>query len=149
MLPPSRIALFAASALFLMGFAGSILFAGGHFDATSIALRGAEFIFMAALVWVGTYVGARIFAPRKRTARLAQVLALLYGITGVALAIPIKTHAGVIDMPKASTPGGYSVPLVASITAASIAVSLAIALISLIVVGVVGMTCGDRLGRDA
>ena len=145
MLQPARIALFAASALFFAGFVASFLFGGWPFTRTDVAPVALGFIFAAALVWVGAYLGARITAPKNRTLRLARVLTLLYGIIGVALTLPIKTHAVLVDMPTADgASSGYFSPRTVSTAA-----SAAIVLISFIVVPALGMICRHRAARDA
>ena len=139
---PSGIALVAASALFVAGFSTSVLSRiGGHaFTPTSIAFTGGELVVVSGLVWVGTYIGARRCVPRRRTARLARVLALLYGALGVALAIPIKTHAAVVNVPASGSPSINPIaPMVISVAAL-----LAVILTPPFLVRGIAAACADK-----
>jgi hypothetical protein len=147
MLSPSRLALFPASALFVAGIVLSAVtgFGGSKFDPTAMALAATGFAFIAALVWLGSYMGARPSAPQHRTARLARALALLCGIFGAALGIPIRTHAVLVDMPAAgSGPSPYWTPEVVSIAAL-----LASVLISLFLVRILATICARAVARGA
>lgn len=71
-----------------------------------------------ALVWVGRYMGARWAASHQRTVRLAQVLGVLYFIVGVAMTIPIKTDAALLEMDPArgsASPFDFISPVVSSV----------------------------------
>lgn len=104
MRPPKHIALVAAIALVIPSFASRLLELM-HRPVSDAALISWDILTLmalsipAVLVGVGTYVGALWAAPPQRTARLAQVLGVLYLIIGVVLSFPIKTHAVVVDMP--------------------------------------------------
>lgn len=95
----SRVALCAGSAILLGGLVAS---AATSFNLTSILIGAAKFTYAGALVLLGTYVGARLAPPQQRSAGLIRVLVLLYAMIGVALAVPIKTHAVMVDV-RAST----------------------------------------------
>jgi hypothetical protein len=110
---PSHIASLAAIA-----FAVPILLSQVQTLGVLTALLGG--IGAGVLVWAGTYVGARWAAPHQRTVRLAWVLGILFFIIGVALTIPIKTHAVLLDMPPpngSASPLDFIRPLVAYIEA--------------------------------
>jgi hypothetical protein len=143
----NRIALFAASALLVAGISVSTVTSlrGPSFEVGPAALGAVEFIAVAALVWVGTYVGARMAAAQERTARLARVLASLYAVIGVALAISIKTHAVLVEMNTASSESNnYLTPSVLSV-----GTLLAVALIAVVLARGLAKICGEEIGRDA
>jgi hypothetical protein len=82
--------------------------------------------------------------PQRRTARLARVMAFLYGVLGVDLVIPIRTHAVVVDIPANGSPTINSVtPMIISV-----AVLLAIILAPPFLIRRVAAACADK-GRAA
>jgi len=106
-----------------------------------------EGIIPGVLIWVGTYRAARWAAPRQRTARLAQVLGVSYLIIGVAMTLPIKTHAvALLDM---SPPSGSAGPLdFVSPFVASIGVALVMVVVSLFLARGLAAICGGKVSRD-
>ena len=59
-------------------------------------------VFLGALAWLGTYLGARFSTPNERSDRLTRVLSLTFIAVGVLLSLPFQTHALKLDMPSAS-----------------------------------------------
>ena len=106
---PGYIGLIAAIAFAIPIVASQVLvvFTGPHSSPAEIALGALlallEGIIPGVPVWVGTYVGTRWAAPSLRTLRLAQLLGILYFLVGVAMSIPIKTHAVLRDTPPPTT----------------------------------------------
>jgi hypothetical protein len=149
----SHIATIAAVALFVATLVSHAfrLLHGPSLDSATMS-PGAlsaflEGIIPAVLVWVGTYSGARWAAPQQRTARLAQVLGILYFLIGVAISLPIKTHAVLLGMPTASRSTGapeFLSPFVASVVVAFVAVA-----VSLFLARGLAATCGETRARDA
>jgi hypothetical protein len=106
---PSRIALFGAGGVILASFLTS---AGGQLlrkpqriyeIANVTGFAAAEAIFVGALVWVGTYIGARLAAANQRTDRLVRVLVLTYAAIAILLSLPIETHWVVLDVSPGSS----------------------------------------------
>ena len=148
MTSPHRIAMTAGLALVFAGSATSTvahLLTGQSFKPQAIAFQALECFIAGVIVWVGTYAGARMCAPWLRTPRLVRVLAVLYGILGVLLSLPIKTHAVVVEMPR----GGFTASYYLFSTAFCIVTALVIALIPLLVVRTLARAFGDEVGRDA
>ncbi len=52
------------------------------------------------LVWIGTYAGVRLARPHQLTLRLAWTLAFVYIAIGLVLALPMRTHAVMVAVPK-------------------------------------------------
>jgi len=106
---PSRIALFGASALSLASFVTSVLgqlirLPHRRYEiANVVGFAGIEAILFGVLVWVGTYIGARLAPAHQRTDRLVRVVVLTYVVVAVLLSLPIETHAVMLDVPKASS----------------------------------------------
>jgi hypothetical protein len=104
-------------------------------------------LLIGALVWVGTYVGARLAAPHQRTGRLVKWLAVIYGAGGVLLSLPVKTHAVKLDMPAGSGGAGHVelwngwlLPL---------AIPLLVVIVALLITRVLAAALGEKVGRDA
>lgn len=87
-------------------------------------------LLLGALVWLGTYIGARLAPPAQRTGRLARWLGAIYALVGVALTVPVRTHAIRIDLPisGAQSPDTSLLgPLTIALVSLASLVSLAIA----------------------
>src|SRR5690348_12490806 len=56
---------------------------------------------VGALVWVGTYIGARNSPPNQRSDRLVRTLSLIFIGLGLLVSLPIRTHAVRLEMPGA------------------------------------------------
>jgi hypothetical protein len=69
----------------------------------SLATQAFGCFFLGALVWVGTYLGARYSVASHRNDRLVRVLSLSFIVVGVLLSLPIETHAVKLDMPPAGS----------------------------------------------
>jgi len=85
--------------------------AGASWAVETACLGG---LFFGALVWLGTYAGAKLARPAQRTRRLAMWLAVGYLAIGILFSLPIKTHAVVIDLPRGGAepdPSGGWFPL--------------------------------------
>jgi hypothetical protein len=106
-----------------------------------------EAVMLGALVFVGTYVGVRWAPPHQRTGRLAWSLGLLYLVVGVALSMPIQTHA----LMQRPNHGGSVAGMLASMPPAvtAIALPLALLLASILLTRGLAAGCGGRLNRDA
>ncbi|HTC16349.1 MAG TPA: hypothetical protein VK695_11160 [Steroidobacteraceae bacterium] len=150
---PSYIALIAAVALFVAVLVEHVftLMRGPPPNSATISSEVfsalLEGIIPGVLIWVGTYIGARWAAPHQRTVRLAQVLGVSYFIIGLALNVPIKTHAVLLDMPAVSasaSPLTLVTPVVASIGAA-----LVMVVVSILLARGLAVICGGTVGRDA
>lgn len=108
---PGHIALVGASAIALAMVAASVSLAVFHPGGAGSSLGNAvlsaviEASTIGAFVWCGTYLGARIAPPRQRDNRLSLWLAVIYFVAGIALSMPIKTHAVLVDMPVPSEQG--------------------------------------------
>jgi hypothetical protein len=75
------------------------------------------------------------------------VLGVSYFIIGLALNVPIKTHAVLLDMPAVSasaSPLTLVTPVVASIGAA-----LVMVVVSILLARGLAVICGGTVGRDA
>jgi hypothetical protein len=72
-----------------------------------VVAMAATALCLGVLVWVGTYLGARSAAFNQRTGRLAKWIAVVYGVGGVLLSLPLKTHAVMFDMPAGSDGTGH------------------------------------------
>jgi hypothetical protein len=104
-------------------------------------------IIPAVLVWAGTYIGARWAAPHQRTTRLVLVLGILYLLIGVAISLPIKTHAVRLDMSIASRDTGpleFIGPVATSAVVAFVTVT-----VSLLLARSLAAICGPRPGCSA
>ena len=151
---PSHIALIAATALFVAAFVLQEFMLPVGPSPLSVPAISLEILyaFLGAiipglLIWVGTYIGARWAPPQQRTIRLAQVLGALYLIIGVAMTLPIKTHAVLVDMPPPS--GTASVLDPVRPFAAGIRVALVMVVVSLLLARSLAAICGGRVARDA
>lgn len=127
MYTPKHIAFIAAVALAIPIVVSPLLTHtyGSPFSVPTISFGILAGLIPGALVWVGTYVGARWAASHQRTVRLAQVLAILYFIVGIVLTLPIKTHAVLLEMLPASGSAGpldFVSPLVFSVGASLVMV---------------------------
>lgn len=120
---------------------------GSPFSVPTISFGILAGLIPGALVWVGTYVGARWAASQQRTVRLAQVLAILYFIVGIVLTLPIKTHAVLLEMPAASGSAG---PLdFVSPLAFSVGAPLVMVVAPMLLTRGIAILCGRKTRRDA
>jgi hypothetical protein len=106
-----------------------------------------EPVVLGGFVWVGTYFGARWAPPLQRTGRLARVLGVLYLVAGVALTMPIKTHAVLLNMSRGEGDTG----VLAGVTPTLIICALPLALLGVLILVARGLAvvCGGRVRRDA
>jgi hypothetical protein len=89
------------------------------------------------LVWVGIYFGARLSPPHQRNGRLAWLTVIAFGVLGVLLFLPIKTHAVRLDMPSAGDSSASQfmplltpVALIAAAVLVSVCITRALAAVS-------------------
>jgi hypothetical protein len=66
-----------------------------------LASTAAGALGIGLLVWVGMYFGARLSPPHQRNERLLWLAVIAFGVLGVLLSLPIKTHAVRVDLPSA------------------------------------------------
>lgn len=121
--------------------------ADGSLFPLGVVATAATALFVGALVWVGTYLGARFAAFDQRTGRLAKWIAVVYGVGAVLLSLPFKTHAVMLDMPPGSDGTGHVemwtpwfLPL---------AVPVLIVVIALLTTRALAAALGRQAGRDA
>jgi hypothetical protein len=107
MISPSRIAVAGSCAMAVsMAVTNGIMQIAGP-ASPSASLSGlltstlAGTLGIGFLAWVGTYFGARFSPPHQRNGRLVWLTAITFGVLGVLLSLPIKTHAVRLDMPSA------------------------------------------------
>src|SRR6267154_2704556 len=118
---PGYIALVGACAIALAIVVATLGTAAFHLTGANTALGYSvlsaivEALTVGALVWCGTYIGARATPIEQRGNRLSVWLASIYFAIGIALSFPIKTHAVLVDMPAPSAHGSQ-LPVVGSIT---------------------------------
>ena len=109
----SHIAFIGAGTLALATFVVTALGGGIRLRADEsvfplgVVATAATALFFGVLVCVGTYLGARSAAFDQRTGRLSKWIAVVYGVGGVLLSLPIKTHAVMFDMPPGSDGAGH------------------------------------------
>ena len=66
-----------------------------------VGFKAAGALGIGLLVWVGVYFGARFAPSHQRNGRLVRLAAITFGVLGLLLSLPIKTHAVRLDMPSA------------------------------------------------
>jgi hypothetical protein len=100
-----RVAVWAAAGLFLGSTAmSSIPLALEHrHDLAELKLMVPVFAVLATILGLGTHWGARWASRRKRIECLIPSLGAGYAIIGVAMALPIQTHAVLLDMSVTSS----------------------------------------------
>ncbi len=69
-----------------------VLLGWRHEGQPSILLSAAAAAVLAGIVWLGSYIGARISLPGQRTGRLITLCAAVYALVGAVMEFPIKTH---------------------------------------------------------
>lgn len=89
------------------------------------------------LVWVGMYFGARFSPPHQRNGRLVWLAVIAFGVLGVLLSLPIKTHAVRLDTPSAGDASASQfmpllipVAFIAAVVLASVFITRALAAVS-------------------
>lgn len=107
MIAPSRIAVAGscATAVFVVVTNGIVQIARSASPSASLSEWLASTVSAALgislLVWVGMYFGARFSPPHQRNGRLVWLAVITFGVLGVLMSLPIKTHAVRLDMPSA------------------------------------------------
>jgi hypothetical protein len=86
----------------------------------NLQITAAAAVVAGAFVWLGTFVGVRWSPMRQRTNRLARLLALMYLVCGIALGLPIKTHAVKVDMPQVNDDSGLIISPPPKVVAAGV-----------------------------
>lgn len=99
---PSRIAILAAIALSAAMFIASLVITAA-WTGTSAAYNAIAAILLGILAWPGTYIGARMAGRRSCTSQLTRALVTAYGLIGVIVALPMRTHAVVVNVPTAGS----------------------------------------------
>ena len=102
---------------------------------------------IGALVWCGTYIGARLTPPHQRGNGLLVWLASIYFAAGIVFSLPIKTHAILVDMPAPSAQGSQT-PAVGSITLSLLPLVL-ILLLPVALTRILAIVLARGRGRDA
>lgn len=89
------------------------------------------------LVWVGAYFGACFSPPYRRNERLVWLAIIAFGVLGVLLSLPIRTHAVRLDTPAAGDASAAQfmpllVPLalIAAVVLASVFITRALTAVS-------------------
>jgi hypothetical protein len=103
---PSGIATFASICLTAIATIEPVINQLLRTSAGHLLSRFLEALLEAALlgliVWIGTYIGARMSPVHQRTTRFMHSLAVTYMAIGVVLTIPVKTHAVIVETPQAA-----------------------------------------------
>jgi hypothetical protein len=71
---------------------------GGHEAPLAIRLSAEAAAVLGAIVWVGSYIGARVSLPDQRTGRFLTRTSAAYALVGAVLEFPVKTHAVLVDI---------------------------------------------------
>ncbi len=97
---------------------------------------------LGALVGCGTYLGARLALPEERTDRLVACLGAIYLPVGIVLALPIPTHAVLIDLSmegarpfETSPPEPLTVTIVVLLSTVPLAAAVTLVLGKVLAVG--------------
>lgn len=139
MITPSRIAVAGSCAMAVSVTVtnGIVQIAGPASLSGWLASTVAGALGVGLLVWVGMYVGARFSPPHQRNGRLAWLTVITFGVLGVLLSLPIKTHAVKLDMPSAGDASASqfmplltSVALIAAVVLGSGLITRALAAVS-------------------
>lgn len=106
MTTPSRVAIAGSCAMAISAVVTNVIvqIAGPAISASaweSLLATLAGALGISVLAWVGMYFGARFSPSHQRNGRLAWLAAIAFGVLGVLLSLPIKTHAIMLDMPPA------------------------------------------------
>jgi hypothetical protein len=102
---PGRIALFGAVALSFTIFVAPAVWEllgrtdAGVWSGAAITATVIQSALLGILVWIGTYLAARLVTPHQRSVRLMQALVAIYVVIGFSLTMPINTHAVKLDLP--------------------------------------------------
>ena len=109
----------SASLAFLFAGIGTsalpVLLGWRHESQSSFLLSAAAAVVLAGIVWVGSYIGARVTLPGLRTDRLLALCAAFYAIVGAMLEFPVKTHAALANI-DASFPERTSWNILAAVS---------------------------------
>jgi hypothetical protein len=150
---PGRIALVGASATALALMTATLGMAVFHLAGVEASPGYAvlsaiiEALTIGALVWCGTYIGARATPIEQRGNGLTVWLASIYFTAGIALSLPIKTHAVLVHF-SAPDAHGSPVPVTGSITISLIPLA-AVLLLPIAVTRILAMVLARGKGRDA
>jgi hypothetical protein len=117
---------------------------GWHEAPSSILLSAEAAAVLAAIVWVGSYIGARVSLPDQRTGRFLTLTAAVYAIVGAVMEFPVKTHAVLVNI-DGPFPGRMAWNIV---TAVSYACFASVLFSPLIVKGFAS-ACASRAAGDA
>jgi hypothetical protein len=121
-----------------------IVLFGWHAAPSSIVLPAEAAAILAAIVWVGSYIGARVCPPERRTSRFVTLTAAVYALVGAAMEFPVKTHAVLVNV-EGPLPGRTSWNLLAAVSYACFAAVL----FSPLIVKAFASMCASRTVGDA
>jgi hypothetical protein len=117
---------------------------GRHEAPWSILISTEAAAVLAAIVWVGSYIGARISLPEQRTGRFLTLTAAVHALVGAVMAFPVKTHAVPVNI-DGPFPGRAAWNIAAAVSYACFAA----ALFSPLIVKGIASACSSRAAGDA
>jgi hypothetical protein len=143
---PILVATLTSFAFLFTGTATSVLpvLLGGHEARLAILLSAEAAAVFAAIVWVGSYIGARVSLPGQMTRRFLTLTAAAYALVGAVMGFPVKTHAVLANI-DGPFPGRLAWNTVGAVSYGCFA---AVLLSPLIVKGIAS-ACASRTAGDA
>jgi hypothetical protein len=117
---------------------------GWHETPSSIVLSAEAAAVLAAIVWIGSYIGARVSPPQRRTSRFVTLTAAVYALVGAVMEIPVKSHAVLVNI-EGLFPGHTAWNILAAVSYGCFAAVL----FSPLIVKVFASMCASRTVGDA